>query len=264
MQKISVVIWKEWLELLKQRMLLLSVLILPITLSVIPLISLFGIALAPGTGEPDELTLRMLETDPTLIGLSEQAATQVIIGRSLSTLMLLLPMLIPSILAAYSIVGEKNNRTLEPILATPITIWELLLGKIFATLIPSVLLTWFASMIFSVGVAQSAVDPIVFSLVVSPSWVLLLLLCAPLLSLIAISLMVMISSRTSDPRTAQQYSGVLVVPFLALFVSQMFGILSFNPVTTLIATVIIAAFAALALWGAVMIFQRDSILTRWN
>lgn len=264
MQKISVVLFKEWLELLQQRMLLLSVLILPITLSVIPLISLFGIALSPSTGELDEMTLRMIEADPSLVGLSEQAISQVMIGRGLSTLMLLLPMLIPSILAAYSIVGEKNNRTLEPILATPITIWELLLGKILATLIPSVILTWFASLIFIAGVSQSAVDPIVTSLVVSPSWILLLLLCAPLLSLIAIALMVMISSRTSDPRTAQQYSGILVVPFLAVFMSQMFGILLFNPFTTMIATLIIAAIAALTLWGAVTIFQRDSILTRWN
>lgn len=264
MQKISVIVGKEWRELLQQRMLLLSVLLLPVTLAILPLITLFAVAVAPESGESDEITARMIESSPEFIGLSEQAMAQVMLGRGLSTMMLLLPMLIPSILAAYSIVGEKNNRTLEPLLAAPITIWELLLGKILASLIPSVVLTWLASLVFIFGVNLSAVDSAVFGLVISPSWIVLLLVCAPLLSLIAISVMVMISSRTSDPRTAQQYSSVLVMPLLGVFVSQIFGFLVFNFQTTLIASLLIAALAALSLWGAVFIFQRDSILTRWK
>jgi ABC-2 type transport system permease protein len=264
MQKIAVILGKEWLELLQQRMLLLSVLLLPVTLAILPLITLFAVAVAPESGENEQLNARVIEATPELVGLSEQAIAQVLLGRGLSTMMLLLPMLIPSILAAYSIVGEKNNRTLEPLLATPITIWELLLGKMLASLIPSVVLTWLASIVFIFGVQTSAVDPAVFGLVISPSWIVLLIVSAPLLSLIAISVMVMISSRTSDPRTAQQYSSLLVMPLMGVFVSQMFGFLVFNLLTTLIASLLIAALAALSLWGAAFIFQRDSILTRWK
>lgn len=264
MEKIGVVISKEWLELKEQRMLLVSILILPVMLSIIPLVSLFGIGLSPASSGTDDFTRELLKANPAFAGLSEQAATQALLGQSFSSLMLLLPMLLPSILAAYSIVGEKTGRTLEPLLAAPITIWELLLGKIFATLIPSVVLSWLASVIFMIGVSSSAVDPRVISLVISSGWLLLLIFCAPLLSLIAIAAMVMISSRTSDPRTAQQYSSILVVPFLALFFSQMFGILVLSPSIALGAILLIAAFAGLMLWGAVVLFQRDTILTRWN
>ncbi len=160
-------------------------------------------------------------------------------------------MILPSVIASYSVVGEKSNRTLEPLLATPLKTWELLAGKMLAALIPAMALTWICGALYIAGVWAGAVSPRVFAAVVSPGWLTVFLLCTPLLALIAIAAMVAISARVNDPRTAQQFS-VVVVPFLGVFFGQLTGVLVLSPLI-----------AALAVWGATLLFQRKVILTRW-
>ena len=58
--------------------------------------------------------------------------------RATAGMFLLMPIAIASTAAAFSIVGEKQQRTLEPILATPITDRQLLLGKLLACVGPTV------------------------------------------------------------------------------------------------------------------------------
>src|SRR5262245_54123271 len=137
MNKIGILLHKEWLELKQQRSLILGIIALPVLLTAIPLISLFALGSAPPAGNTDEFTRELIRTNPLLAGMSEQEASQAILGQAFSTMFLLMPMILPSIIASYSIVGEKTNRTLEPLLATPVQTWELLAGKILASLIPT-------------------------------------------------------------------------------------------------------------------------------
>jgi ABC-2 type transport system permease protein len=264
MHKIGILLHKEWLEFKQQRSLILGIIALPLLLTVIPLISLFALGAAPPSGNSDEFTRQLIKTNPLLAGMSEQEATQAILGQAFSTMFLLMPMILPSIIASYSIVGEKTNRTLEPLLATPIQTWELLTGKILASLIPTMLLTWLAGTIFIIGARTSATSARVFGAIISPGWLTVFLACTPLLALIAIAAMVAISSRTSDPRTAQQYSAWVVVPFLAVFFGQLTGLLILSPLIAGLAALLLSLIAGLAVWGAVGLFQRETILTRWS
>ncbi len=144
-------------------------------------------------------------------------------------------MILPSVIASYSVVGEKSNRTLEPLLATPLKTWELLAGKMLAALIPAMALTWICGALYIAGVWAGALSPRVFAAVVSPGWLTVFLLCTPLLALIAIAAMVAISARVNDPRTAQQFS-VVVVPFLGVFFGQLTGVLVLSPLIAAILT----------------------------
>jgi len=264
MDNITVLLQKEWLELKRQRSLLLSILILPFFLTLIPLISLYAIGISPSRGNTDEFASQIMKTNPLFIGMTQQEAAQAFMGQTFSTMLLLLPMIIPSVIAAYSIVGEKSNRTLEPLLATPVTTWQLLAGKILASLIPSMLITWLAGIVFIIGVRVEVLSDRVFAAIVNPAWLAVLILCAPLLALIAIAVMVAISARVNDPRTAQQFSAWIVVPFLAVFFSQLFGLLTLSPLIALVAAILLALIAGLSVWGATLIFQRETILTRWR
>jgi len=264
MHKIGILLQKEWLEFKQQRMLILGIIVLPLLLTAIPLISLFAMGVAPSASKSDEFTREFAKLNPALAGMSEQELGQAILGQAFSTLFLLMPMILPSIIAAYSIVGEKTNRTLEPLLATPVETWELLAGKILASLIPTMVLTWLAGLIFIAGVRASAATERVFYAIVSPGWLTVFLVCSPLLAVIAIAAMVAISARTSDPRTAQQYSAWVVVPFLVVFFGQLTGLLILSPLIAILAAILLAVIAGLAVWGAVGLFQRETILTRWS
>ena len=112
--------------------------------------------------------------------------------------------------------------------------------------------------------AAVAVSSRVFAAIVTPAWLLVLVLCTPLLALIAIAGMVAISARVNDPRTAQQLSGISVVPIMAIFFGQLTGLLVLSPILALAGTAVLGGIAALAVWGATRLFQRETILTRWS
>lgn len=263
MHNIRILLEKEWLEFRQQRGLLLSIIAMPLLLTLIPTVVLFAVRYGPPSSNNDELIRQMLERNPALQGMSQIDLTQVLLGQAFSSMFLLLPMMLPSIIAAYSIVGEKSNRTLEPLLATPISSSQLMAGKMLAALLPSLAITWACGALFILA-ARLATSSRVFGLIVSPGWLMVFVLCAPLLALIAVAAMVVISSRVNDPRTAQQYSAWLVVPFLAVFFGQLFGVVMLGPLVALLAALVLAAIAALAVWGATRLFQREVILTRWR
>jgi ABC-2 type transport system permease protein len=264
MSNIMVLLQKEWLEFKRQRSLLLGILALPLLLTLIPLVALYGVGASPAQGDIDELSAQVARANPAMAGMDARELGQAIMGQAFSSMFLLMPMILPSIIAAYSIVGEKSGRTLEPLLATPIKTWELLFGKMLAALIPSVALTWLCGAIFVGGVRAFAVSERVFAAVISGGWLTVLLVCSPLLALIAIAAMVAISARVSDPRTAQQWSGWIVVPFMAVFFGQLAGVLVLSPLIALVAAILLAVIAGLAVWGATLLFQREVVLTRWT
>src|SRR5207302_4271042 len=115
----------------------------------------------PGTPLP----LEFARLSPLEIG-------QALVGREFSTLFLLLPIFIPSVLASYAIVGEKRERTLEPVLATPIRTWELLLGKMLAALLPALAITIASATLFIGRILAFAVSNRVRDMIVTPGWIL--------------------------------------------------------------------------------------------
>ena len=259
--KILAILTKEWLELRRERSQIWTSLLMPLLLSIMPAGIMFLIRTTP---DEDTSTIGMVLADPSLTGFDSIELSQAVIGRQFGLMLLLLPVLLPGIIAAYSIVGEKNNRTLEPLLATPVPTWQLLLAKCLAAIIPSVVLTWVAATIFTIGIGFSAISPRTLSAVISPAWLVLVVLGGPLLGAISIALSVAVSSRVSDPRTAQQLTGVLVVPLLLLVFGQLFGVVVLNLALVLICCLVLAILAVGALWIAVQIFQRETILTRWR
>jgi len=258
-KKALIVLEKEWLELRLQRALLLATLFLPPLLTSVAILAFVIVGIVPASASGGRLPLI-----PELVGLSPQELPQVLAGRQFSVLFLLLPIFIPSVLASYAIVGEKRERTLEPVLATPIKTWELLLGKALAALIPALAITLASATVFVAGILVFAVSDHVRELVVTPGWILAVLVDTPLLGLIGVALIVVLSSRVNDPRTAQQISAVLVVPVLGLIFGQLAGVVVLGPALALGIGVILAFVAAGALWIATRLFQREVILTRWR
>lgn len=259
MKKALIVLEKEWLELRLQRGLLLATLFLP------PVMTGFAVLAFFAAGRvPVNMNTAGAPLPPEFVGLNPLELAQALVGRQFSVLFLLLPVFIPSVLASYAIVGEKRERTLEPVLATPIRTWELLLGKALAALIPALAITIASATLFVVGILSFAVSDRVRGLIVSPGWILAVLVDTPLLALIGVALIVVLSSRVNDPRTAQQISAVLVVPVMALLLGQLAGVIVLSPALALGIGVVLAVVAVVALWLAARLFQREVILTRWR
>ena len=254
MRKVVVILRKEFREILQQRVLLYSILLPPLLFVVIPFIFLQKV----GSGSKAS-TLHV----PSLQGLTVHEYTQGLVGTEFSNIYILLAMIVPSVIAAYSIIGEKSNRTLEPLLATPVRRWQLLAGKMLAALIPAVLVTWVSGGLF---IAELAIftDANVVSHVVTGGWLILFLAGSPLLGLIAVAVMTAISSRVNDTRTAQQLSIWAVVPIIGIILGELSGQFELTVNVAIIACLVLIPIAILLTWGAAQLFQREVILTRWK
>ena len=254
MRKVWVILRKEFLDMVQQRTLLFTILLPPLLFVLIPL---FYLQLGGNGSRASALHV------PSLQGLTVHEYTQALIGTTFSNIYILLAMIVPSTIAAYSIIGEKSSHTLEPLLATPVRRWQLLAGKILAALLPAVLLTWVSGGLF---IAELAIftDANVVSHVVTQGWLILFIAGTPLLGLIAVSVMTAISSRVNDTRTAQQLSIWAVVPIIAIVLGELSGQFELTGLVAVVTTLILIPVAILLTWGAAQLFQREAILTRWK
>ena len=122
-----------------------------------------------------------------------------------------IPALVPAAVAAYAVVGERQQGTLEPVLTTPIHREEFLLGKALAALVPSVAIAYAVYALFLACVGLFA-QPAVASAVLRAPDVLAQLLFTPLLAGWSIWIGIAISARASDVRVAQQLGILASLP----------------------------------------------------
>jgi ABC-2 type transport system permease protein len=159
---------------------------------------------------------------------------------------------------------QKATRSLEPLLATPITTAELLTGKSLAAAIPAILATWAGFLIYAIGARILVPNPQVYLALIDPMWLIAVILVGPLLAIMAVNASIMVSSRVNDPRVAEQLSMVVIVPVLALFFGQISGLFFLNRQLILIIAGILIAIDLGLVYLSVRLFQRETILTRWK
>ena len=139
--------------------------------------------------------------------------------------LLLIPVMMPAIVASYSIVGEREQGTLEPLLTTPLRQQELILGKAAAVMIPTLALSYTVFVLFLAFVKLFA-PSVTASLVFHDGPALLsLLLFTPLLAGWSISVGLAASVRASEARVAQQLASLTSFPAIGVVVIMMIGLL---------------------------------------
>lgn len=261
MDKIRTIIGKEWSEVFKNRMVLFSVIFLPLLLLALPLITLATTSGLDGGGISggDEIPA----AEALCQGLEEAECMQIYLLDIFALLFMILPISIPVSIAAYSVVGEKSTHSLEPLLATPITTSELLTGKMLAAIIPAVLATWAAFLIYVVAV-RLMVTSTIFARVVDPLWLVAIFIVGPLLTILSVCSAMMISSRVSDPRAAEQLSAVVILPLILIIVGQSAGLLIIDRQLVILVAIVVFLIDIVLVVLTIKLFERETILTRWK
>lgn len=258
--RVRAIIDKEWEEIIKNRSIFWSLVLLPLILTVIFLAVLFIMHLEIARSG----TLRSNGSMPAYLAQYSPAdGMEIMMLNQFLIYFLLAPLALPIYIAAYSIIGEKQTRSLEPLLATPIRTWELLLGKSVAALVPPVIASWVSYALFTLG-ARFMVSGVVFRVIVSPPWLASLAFLSPLFALLSVLVGVMASSRSNDPRAAQQWSALFIIPLVGAGMAMMFGVIAMNARTFILGVLAVVVADAVALYAAVRLFQREIILTRWR
>ncbi len=171
--------------------------------------------------------------------------------------------IIPTTIASYSLVGEKLQKSLEPLLATPMTDGEILLGKTISGLVVPLAAIYAGSVIY-----MSLMDLVThgtLGYLYYPNWHMgAILLVAPLICLLSVELNIIISSRVNDVRTAQQMGMLSALPFFGLYITSEVGFFAFNNTNLLILAGVILVIAVIVFFVSRITFQREEILTKWK
>ena len=236
MQRVRAVVRKEVREFRRKRFVIGTMAVMPFIFLITPMITLFRIpASASGT--------------------QVRAAVGV-----MSLLMLIVPIVIPPVIAAYSVVGERDQGTLEPVLTAPVRASELLLGKAIAAFMPSVGVAYAIYFIAAISVRFGAAH-VVSAVIWHPPQMLAQILFTPLLALWSIWVGIGISTRASDVRVAQQLATLAGLPLLGFT-----SLISFQLITPSVPLAIGLALALLTAdtvaWRVVSrLFDRERLIT---
>ncbi len=174
--------------------------------------------------------------------------------------MLAIPIFAPTVLAAYSVAGERQQGSLEPVLTTPITREEFLVGKALAALLPSTVIAYVVYAIFLACVVLFA-QPDIAVAVLRPADVLAQLLLTPLLAALSIWIGIAISTRTSDARVAQQLSLLAVIPLVLVTSLIAFDTIPLTPALAIGLTAALVIADVLGWRIVAPMFDRERLVT---
>jgi ABC-type Na+ efflux pump permease subunit len=171
---------------------------------------------------------------------------------------------IPTGIASYSIVGEKIEKSLEPLLATPTTDDEILFGKSIATFLPPTVAIYLSSIVY-MGLMDFVTNTRL-GFIYYPNWdiAIILFLVIPAAEILSIELSVIISARVNDVRSANQLSGLMFIPFMIIYLAGEIQLITLNS-TTLIVIAGLLALVDIGLFKlSTATFRREEILTKWK
>jgi ABC-2 type transport system permease protein len=171
---------------------------------------------------------------------------------------------IPLGIASYSIVGEKIEKSLEPLLATPLTDGEILLGKAISALLPSLAAMYAGATVFMVGVDAATFGKLGYNYF--PNWTfgVMLLVLVPVAAIMSVFFSVIVSSRVNDLRAANSYGIFILLPLLAIYLASEIYIITLDINGILIIAGILAAIDIALYFLGTAAFNREEILTKWK
>ena len=259
--RVRAVVWKDLLDLRKNRGMVYSMLALPTVIVLVPM----GIVMAY-TRNPEDPSLRIVAQyyDSTVKG---NNAALFLVEKVLSdwfVLYLVMPVFVPMLISSHAVAGEKEKRTLEPLLASPITPLELVIGKSLASLIPAVSICLLAFVALCVGIDVVAWPVAKTYVLPNGMWVFGVLVIAPLFAFFGNGVAVLISARVGDSRLAQQFAGLFVLPLVGLAAGQFGGFLRSGPAYYAVIGLIVLGLDIAILLLAQRLFDRERLMTRWG
>ncbi len=197
-------------------------------------------------------------------GQSDMIGTLLLLISLLMLMFMVLPAVLPTIIASYTLVGEKVNKSLEPLLATPTTDLELLGGKSLSIFLPTMLAAWLPFIPFVILVDVITQPAFGYFILPNTMWILAIFVMSPLIAILSILANVIVSSRVSDVRSAQQIGSLVILPIILFFLLIFTQSAATSETLMVLFSIVLLGVDALVLFLALKVFRREEILIRWK
>ena len=262
--RVSAIVRKDLLELRKNKLAMLPMIVVPLVLCVLmpSVLSILALTLDISAINGAQFIERLLPVYAVPAELDTLAVQilYVFLNYMFVPFFMLVPIMVSSVIAANSVVGEKERHTLETLLYTPVSNRELIMAKQLSAFLPAVVISVVSFVLYFVSVnAISLLIDGVF-LVRSLVWIPAILLVSPAASLVGLGVTLMVSVRSKTFMEAQQIAAVVIVPFLLILVAQLAGLFVMSMVHVVAFGVVLAAIGLLILRKIAPRFEREQIL----
>lgn len=265
---IRAVVNKDLRQILTNKMVLLPFIVLPILLMVLmPLFLVLLPVIAAGDIDQTDL-VGLLKTMPIslkqpLAGLSVQQVWVFLSANYMfMPMFLVLPLMAAGIVAADSIAGEKERKTLEGLLYTPLSDTELFVAKVLVALVPAVILVIGSFILYAVTVNAGGFQTMHRLFFPQPSWWPLVFFVAPGVSLAGLGATVLVSSKAKTFMAAQQSAVLLVLPVIFIMVGQFAGLFFLSPGVVWLVGIAFWAIGAIFITIGAKTFTRSELIAR--
>ena len=251
---------KDIRSITSNKQVLMVMLMVPLALTIVlPSVLVLDTVMAPDTASDFQKMLSMvsfLSEEPD----QQQMILWLMLNKIMPAFFLLIPIMASSVMAASSFVGEKEKHTLETLLYSPLSLKQLFQSKILAGFSVGMMVSYisFAAMMLVLEMEMLFLNG---SMVMPDiSWLLIMLLIAPAVSLVAIAVTVRGSAKAQTIEEAQQRAVFLIFPILALVIGQFSGVILVNSGLLLGLGVVLAVLAVLLMRGAARNFTYEKLL----
>lgn len=163
----------------------------------------------------------------------------------LAPVAIVVPLTISSAVGAHAIVGEREQGTGEFLAHSPLTIREIFMGKLLASVVPGFIATLGGFFVYSLLV-NFMVGPLVggWFFPTAGWWILIIWVVPPFIAL-ALSVILWVSSKVRSTAAAQQAATLVSLPVIISAYAVSSGLL-INPVLAAVAIGIVAWVLAIA------------------
>jgi len=263
--RVWAVAWRDLRVVTRSRLVMLPMILVPVILLVILPVGMSLLPRLTPASLPRDVEKLTANLPPVLIaafaGLTPAQISVVFTTTyMLAPLFLMIPILVTSGLAADAFAGERERRTLEALLYTPLSDRELFTAKTLVALLPALAVTVVGFVAYAIVVNAAAWPMMHRVFFPNATWLWMILWVAPAVALLGLAAMVLVSMRVRDVQESMQISGLLVLPLIALVVAQARGTLLLGPrVVALLGLALWIAALALISYG-VRTFRRERLI----
>ena len=240
------IIKKDLKNILSDKRMFSAILMVPLIMTVV-LPAIFMVAVYFGSDDPDLQQMLALLPKHTAGYDIRPAASAMIFNNIMPILFFIIPVMTASVMAASSLVGEKEKHTLETLLYCPLPVRQIFQAKIAASFFLSMLVSLisFAAM----ALVLETISYILMGILLMPglNWMVTMFIISPAISLIAITLIVRGSAKAKSVEESQQRAVFIVIPVILLMAGQLAGFMLISPPVMLIIGLLCALLAGLLL-----------------
>lgn len=257
--QMTAIIKKDLQRIVSSKRMFICLLVVPLVLTiVVPTIFLLTTYFAPEKStELDKLLELLPVTEQSTNFLGNMAG--LILNYALPIFFLIIPIMASTIMSATSFVGEKEKQTLETLLYCPLSLTQIFQAKVAASFLLSMLVSCISFSVMLIVLETEIYVTAGLFILPGIQWLLVMLLLAPALSLIAVTLIVRISAKAQSVEDAQQGAVFLLLPVLLMLISQFSGLFLISAWMLLGLGVVCAVFAGFLLKRAMGRFTYESL-----